>query len=249
MLNVAPFATGLEGPSSILPLDDGRILVAENWGGRVTDISSGGKIIASSTYVSNMSNPYSLHQTEKNGKIHIYVSEHYNGRDSWISDISNPNNIIKYVNNIPARPGSAGLTPSSSFGTWQKQASAGCVINWQGGDRKSHYISVGGLGQILDVTNAGGDYIDLIKNRQAIAWDLGRLGAIKEHPKNGLLYAVEPERGDIVAINPKMPKNMRFDPPIVRGFNFPTCLRFSPNGDIMYVCSQGDGVVWKVSDY
>ncbi|WAJ69599.1 YncE family protein [Catenovulum adriaticum] len=249
MSNVKPFAKGLSGPASILPLDDGKVLVAENWAGKVTDISTGGDVSNAKPFISGRSNPYSLAKKIKNGTEKLYVSEHYNGRNSWISDITDPESPSIYVDNIPARPGAPGLTPDVNFDDWQHYASAGCVINWQDGGGSAHFISVGGLGQILDVTDSGGDYIDLLKNKRAVAWDLGRLGAIKEHPTNGLLYAVEPERGDVVAIDPAQPKNMRFEPPVIRGLNFPTCLRFSADGSIMYICSQGDGVVWKVEDF
>lgn len=244
-----PFAFGLQGPSSILPLDDGRILVAENWGGRISDVSKGGDISLTAPYIDGLSNPYSLTSHIKGGQRKIYVSEHYNGRDSWISDITDPSAPSKYVTNIPARPGSAALVPLSQAQNWQKFASANCVINWGGGGVNAHYITVGAMGQILDVFSQGGDYIDLIKAKKAIAWDLGRMGAIKEHPNNGLLYAVEPELGDIVAIDPTKPKNHRFTPPVVRGFMNPTCLRFSPDGKTMLVCSKGDGVVWRVTEF
>jgi hypothetical protein len=153
------------------------------------------------------------------------------------------------VTNIPARTGAAPLVPFGQFDQWQKYASAGCVINWGGGGIAAHYITVGALGQVLDVYNQGGEYIDLLKSKKAVAWDLGRLGAIKEHPTNGLLYAVGPELGDIVAFDPKRPKNLRFEPPVVRGFNSPSCLRFSPDGKIMFVCSKGDGVVWSITGF
>lgn len=248
-LNTPAFASGLQGPASILPLDDGRILVAENWSDRIAEISKGGDLSASTPYMTGRSNPYSLTKHIKNGKSCIYVSEHYNGRNSWISDITDPANPFEYVTNIPARPGAAPLVPWGKFADWQKYASAGCVINWGGGGTSAHYISVGGMGQILDVYSQGGDYIDLIKSNKAVAWDLGRLGAIKEHPTNGLLYAVEPERGDVISIDPKNPRNQRFEPPVVRGFSNPSCLRFSADGKTMYVCSQGEGVVWAVTDF
>ena len=244
-----PFATGLLGPASILPLDDGKILVAENWGGRVKDISQGGDVSSLQPYIDNRSNPYSLVKTVKNGVDRIYVSEHYNGRDSWISDITSPEAPFEYVKNIPARPGAAGVVPLNHLDEWQKYASTGCVINWQGGGNNAHYLAVGSLGQILDVYQGGGEYIDLLKNKKAIAWDLGRLGAIKEHPSNGLLYAVEPERGDVVEIDPKKPQNYRFKPPVVRGLSEPTCLRFSYDGSVMYICSKGDGVVWQMTGF
>jgi hypothetical protein len=246
-----PYASGLRGPASILPRTNGQLLVAETWAGSVVDIQGGGEMTGKPRYISELSAPYSLLETLKYGEPRLFVSEHYNGRNSWIRDITNPISTSVYVNNIPARPGAPAATPLESWDDeWQKFAASNCVINWQGGGGGSaaHYLAIGSLGQILDIKDEGGEYIDLLKNKKAIAWDLGRLGAIKEHP-NGLLYAVESELGDVVAVDPKHPMNYRFQPPVVRGFNRPTCIRFSEDGMTMFVCSQGDGCVWKVIDF
>ena len=102
---------------------------------------------------------------------------------------------------------------------------------------------------ILDITDHGGKFFDLLAQKTAIAWDLNRVGGIKEHPTNGMLYAVEPDVGNIMAVDPSTPKNYRFEPPVVRGLVRPTCIRFSGDGKTMFVCSQGEGVVWKITGF
>ena len=251
MINAQEFAFNLKGPAAILPLETGEILVAETWAGKVTDISSGGDMAGVAPYIEGLSNPYSL--ATRNDRI--YVSEHYNGRNSWISDITDKKNVFRKLDNIPARPGASGQVPFEATNEWQKVASSGCIISWQSSPfspkngKIAHFVSVGAMGQVLDIADFSGDYIDAIKERKAVAWDLGRLGAVKMNEGDGYVYVVEPEHGTVVRFNPEEPKNMRFEPPVVRGINFPTCLRFSPDWKDMYVCSQGDGVVWKVEDF
>ena|ERR1700733_8498022 len=104
------------------------------------------------------------------------------------------------------------------------------------------------MGQILNVYEQGSACSDLIKAKKALAWDLGQREAMKEHPNNGVRYALEPELGDIVKIDPHNPRNYRFVATVVRGSMKLTCLRFSPNGQTIYVSSKGDGFVWAVTD-
>jgi hypothetical protein len=117
-----------------------------------------------------------------------------------------------------------------------------------GGGAMEHYISIDAMGQIPDGYEQGSECIDLIKAKKALAWDLGQREAIKEHPNNAVLYALEPELGDIVEIDPHNPRNYRFVATVVRGSMKPTRLRFSPDGKTICVSSKGDGVVWAVTD-
>ena len=54
-------------------------------------------------------------------------------------------------------------------------------------------------------------------------------------------------QGSIFRVDPDA-DNQSTDPPVVRGLNQPSCLRFGPDNE-MYVCGRGDGVVLKVTDY
>ena len=108
MLNATPFATGLQGPASILPRKTGEILVAEMWGGTVRDISQGGDVSSDQPWIDGLSGPYSL--AEKDGRI--FVTESYNGRDSWLSEITGKRRREQpVVSNIPVSPGYVGQTP------------------------------------------------------------------------------------------------------------------------------------------
>ena len=250
MSHATPWATGLDGPGSILPRKSGEVLVAEMWGGSIRDISGGGDVADSSPWMDGLSGPYGLAEVGPDASKRLFVTESYNARDSWVSDITDrtPRRVI---DNIPASPSFVGMTPLRSWpSSWQKFAPAGCT-NWltSGIDGQKLYLAISRLGQILDITGEEGDYMALVKDKRAVAWGLNQLGAIKPHPQNGLLYATHPLQGAVMATDPKTPKNYHFDPPAVQGFKYPTCVRFSDDGETMFVCDQADGVVWRVQDF
>ena len=253
MLGAKPFATGLEGPANILPIDSGEILVAEMWGGSIRDISKGGDVSKNPPWLNGLSGPYSIAQITKGAGKKLFVSESYNGRDSWLSEITGgKRKDTPIISNIPIKPGYVGLTPISSWpNNWQKYALGGCVKNWDtdGMSGKEHYLAISDMGQVLDITDMEGDYMDLIKKKRAIAWGLKQVGALKAHPTNGLLYITQPSSGEVIALDPKKPQNYHFQPPVLQGFKYPSCVRFSQDGETMYVCDQADGVIWKVTDF
>ena len=253
MQNATPYAVGLQGPASILPRENGEILVTEMWGGAVKDISQGGNVRNSPPWIDGLSGPYSLLETKKETRRRILVTESYNGRDSWLSEITRRRKrATPVVANIPSKPGYVGLTPLESWPhEWQKFANGGCKINWLGDDIEGEhsYLAVSELGQVMDITDVEGNYMDLIKDKRAIAWGLEQVGAIKHHPSNGLLYITQPSSGDVVALNPSRPQNYHFHPPVVKGLKYPTCVRFSDDGETMFVCDQADSVVWKIRDF
>jgi hypothetical protein len=256
MADSKPFAWGLKGPASILPTNDGRLLVSETWSDSIKDMAGGGDMSKQKALVTGLSNPYGLSKlTEKNGSERFFVVESYNSRSAWVTEFSLDGTIKgKHVKNIPATPYLPGLTPSSAWPTdwgWQKIAGPGCgswTTNAMVNGVERLLLAVGDLGQIIDITD-GGDFPDLIENKKAIAWDMGNIGAIKYNRKKGMVYAAEPARGSVMAIDPDKPENQRFKPPIVRGLNNPTCERFSENEEVMFVCGQGDGVVWRIEDF
>ena len=255
MQTAEPFAYGLKGPAAILPLPDGRILVTESWGGTIRDISKGGDVSKQKPFASGLSLPYSLVRVRRGDGDRLFASEDNGGRSGWISDVTRGGKRArKYISNLPSRPGMPGITPINSWSErWERFAAAKCIKDWEdNGDGNQHYIAVGVLGQIFDVTHnkRATDYSTLLKRKDTlIAWDLNRVGGIKTHPKTSQIYACEPEAGNIVKIDPKARRNYRFDPPVVRGLNFPTCVRFSRDGGTMYVCGQGDGVIWRITDF
>lgn len=253
MLNSKPFAKGLSGPASILPRKTGEILVAEMWGGSVRDISTGGDISKNPAWMEELSGPYSLAEVKIKDRNKLYVTESYNGRDSWLSEITGAQKRQKpVIDNIPVTPGYVGLTPIEAWPTdWQKYALGGCVKNWETSstDGKKHYLAISDLGQVMDITGVKGDYMQLVKDKRAIAWGLKQVGALKPHPTNGLLYITQPSSGEVMALDPSKPQNYHFQPPVLQGLKYPSCVRFSEDGETMYVCDQADGVVWKVRDF
>lgn len=254
MRDVKPFASGLQGPASILPLEDGRILVSETWAGRVTDISSGGDISRKKPFASDLIMPYTFaHWRSKGGRERITVSESFGPFNAQNTDITRGGgraDFEPYVQDMPSIPGAPGLTPLFAWpDNWEMFAAAECVKNWTGVYDDSLIVAVGPLGQILKVPDEGGKYSHLVERGCLIAWGLQRMGGMKAHPTDGRIYAVQPECGSVIAIDPSTPQNYRFEPPVVQGLNTPTCPRFSPDGETMFVCGSGNGVIWKVTNF
>jgi len=55
--------------------------------------------------------------------------------------------------------------------------------------------------------------------------------------------------GKVRAVNPRESRNYRFDPPVVAGIAMASCVRFSPNGEKMFVCSPQSGAIWQVEGF
>jgi hypothetical protein len=259
MSAVEPFASGLEGPSGILPLEDGRILVAETWGGRIKDVSPGGDMRRTASFADEMSMPYSMTIAKKNGQKRLFVSECESYKSGWVTDFSEGGGRARqrrYLDGLPVIPGTPGITPINLKdweNEWVNYATANILRPWKdsgGQDKEEHYISIGPLGQILDISEpADGKYGTLVASDRIIAWGLNRIAGIKLHPNNGLLYCTEPDTGSVLAVDPKKKTSGRFLPPVVRGLVGPTCLRFSNDGRTMFVCGQLEGVVWRITDF
>jgi hypothetical protein len=103
--------------------------------------------------------------------------------------------------------------------------------------------------QIIDVTDFSGSYINSIKNGSVLALGLDQLGAIRTNVSRDSIYVTQPRLGTIMKVSTKAKRNYHFDAPVVKGFKYPTCLRFSKDEQIMYVCDQGAGCVWRVEDF
>ena len=254
MSEIEPFAYGLDGPASIAPLQDGRILVAETWSGCIKDISGGGDMRKAQPFAVGLSMPYSIVEIVRDRGSNIYVSEGFGphrGQITEVTDGGDRDNFRAYVTGLPSVPGEAGLTPLRSWPhRWEEFAAAGCVKDWETpGPSRTHYIAVGPLGQIIDVTDGGGDYLDLVEQGRLVAWGLHRLGGMILNRLDERIYAVEPKNGNVIAVDPTVPTNCQFEPPVVRGLNMPTCPRFSDDGQTLFVCDSGVGGVWRVNDF
>lgn len=258
--NATPFAYGLEGPASILPLIDGKLLVANSWAGNVMDITNGGDMKGSAPFAYGLTLPYSLINISKPDGNKILVS----GGQQFLSEITDITNgggsekHKKYYYDIPTKSGFPGLAPAGSWPDWEKSSVGACIANWGGGGHSSkkgflisnqHYNAISAMGQIVDITDFEGTYIDSIKQNKLIAWGLPRIGAIKFNEGDNQLYITLPERGEIMRIDINSPKNYHFVPPIIKGIEFPTCIRFSPDGTTMLACSMSHGVVYEITDF
>lgn len=252
MLDAQPFASGLRGPSSILPVGD-RLLVAETWSGRITDIINGGKFNPANVFADGLVSPYSLAAiaVDEIASPRIFVSERlslFNGQITDVSDGGSREAFRPHVTNVPVKPGKTPLDAWPSG--WEKIASAGCEnAPWVTDSAGELYFEVGHLGQIVRSPQDGGDYPELEEMGCVVAWGLDRIGGMKAHPTDGQIYAVAPDRGSVVSVDPTTSTHYGFNPAVVQGFGQPTCVRFNDTGEVMYVCSSGDGVIWKVSDF
>lgn len=266
MADAEPYAEGLHSAASIEPLPDGRILVTDTWGDRVVDITDGGKITEDEVFATGMENPYSLAHMRRDGETRLVVTEQ-DGRHRVVTDITQGGHISEYDRFLVGVKGSnvaPGITPLPSADwadrydddtPWQEQwhkYSSGHCDGWTTLGNGRAFVSSWKDGQILEFTDVDFDgepvtYRELAKNGNLIAWDLGFVGGIEYD--NGYVYGANPESGQVFRTDPDNPQSHRFNPPLVTGLTHPNCLRIGPNGETLYVCDQGDGVVWKITDF
>jgi hypothetical protein len=133
MCNTKPFAYGLMGPASILPLGD-RLLTAENWGHCVTDITHGGDASKAERYATNLSSPYSLAtlpQHDGTAEYRVFVNERFGRFRGQITEITgggNRSNFKPYITDIPVRAAAPGGAPFESWpDKWEFYPSACCA--------------------------------------------------------------------------------------------------------------------------
>lgn len=251
MKDARPFAVGLQGPAAILPQED-RILVSESWAGRVVALPlAGGDATEAETYAGNLSVPYGLSQ-DSSGRV--FVSEKPDRFRSQLTEISEgPQGIDRraFVTNIPIQPAPPGRAPLDTYPTdeWDRYAAGGCSADWPDFSGPDRLFAVGYLGLIVRALPDGGDFLDMMATHQdevLVAWGLQRTAGMKFNPKDGRYYVTQPEAGSVLVVDPERPGNYALTPPVVRGLNQPSCVRFSPDGTEMFVCASGDGVVWRI---
>lgn len=250
MRDAEPFAWGLEGPASILPMPDGRLLVSEMWSGRVSDITGGGEMSQRTPFADGLRGPYSLSRIGGS----VFVVESPNSFTTQITDITVHGEHKPYVTNIPGSPlaGLEGLTPLESWpDRWQVFFEA--CKTWKtplriaGTDEL--VLNSSALGLLIRVPEGGGDFGDFLREDSPLASGLGSMGGMIQHSESDLLYVTQPVDGSITAVDPNQRRDYRFDPPVVRGLNMPTCVRFSPDGESMLVCSIATGGVWRITNF
>ncbi len=91
-----------------------------------------------------------------------------------------------------------------------------------------------------------GDCLDLIERGNVFATGLGWVGGMNQSAFNDQVYVSQPLKGSVMSVHPTESRDYRFQPPVVQGLTMPTCVRFSPDGDSMFVCSLAVGGVWRV---
>jgi hypothetical protein len=253
MRQALPFAHGLRGPSSILPLEDGRILASEMWGGRVIDISSGGDMSKQEPFAKELAAPYSLACQEAS----IFVTERSGKLSAQVTDITaggGRNSHRPYVTRIPIVPllGLEGLAPPEIGQEKWADFSNACA-DWLTtvglGDQTWIVVGSSVLGQLVRVPKDGGSYLDLAEQGHLLAKGLNWMGGEIQHPYDHLVYVAQPLKGTIMAIDPTTLQDYRFVPPVVQGLNMPTCVRFSSDGETMFVCSMPTGSIWKITHF
>lgn len=256
MSEAPAFAYGLRGPSGIMPVGD-RIYISDSWSGRVLDITDGGDANSAEVFAEDLMLPYGLAATQDDaGNNRVFVGEKPGPTKAQLTEITGGgtrSDFNTFVSEIPSKPGIPGKTPLDSWPErWQLYATTQCskwavVFPPKGG---AHFLYLTGVeGSIVGVPQQGGNFGELVMGDGAVAWGLHDTTSIKDHPYDGHLYVVRAEKGDVVAVDPRNPRNYWFDPPVVTGLNQPTCARFADAGETMFVCSSGDGVIWKVTHF
>lgn len=245
------FAHDLEGPSSMAMLPDGRILVNECWAGRIVDVTDGGDASGAEAYATDLDGPYSILYHDAEDRVYTTVSP--NSRHSRVIDVTGGDDADEHpvvIDDIPVRDKFPGMTRRTSWpGNWESdQIDCGQWLVTSGDDL---LYSVGPLGQIAraDTEDAPTTHMENVDAGNLVARGLGRVGGSKYNRKDGLVYAAEPFEGSVVAVDPKASRQYRFSPRVVRGFVLPTCVRFDPDNDTMYVCGRGEGVVYEVENF
>lgn len=267
MRHVEPFAYGLLGPAAIMPVGD-RILVANRFAGRIDDIAGGGDVNLRVPFAFGLSLPYNIAVFRTGGRTRILVTEDVNLGLVRYTDISGGGGAADhsvFLSGIPGRPhyqlqrdvDHEKLAASHNFAEdfWRFFVNQKCG-GWSlaaaiDGDT-ALVMAVSSMGLILRLRIEGGDFIPLLEDtRNIVAWGLSPMGGIKEHRYNGLVYVSQPERGAVMAVDPREPHNYVFDAPVLElpRPGFPSCIRFSPDGEVMYVCDGANGVIWKARNF
>ncbi|MCP9487991.1 MAG: hypothetical protein MSC30_19305 [Gaiellaceae bacterium MAG52_C11] len=120
------------------------------------------------------------------------------------------------------------------------------------GESSELIVAASSLGLLALAPKDGGDFMSIVADSSnVVAWGLEPMGGMKEHPSNGLVYVSQPQRGYVMAIDPNVQHNYVFDAPVLQlpRPGWPSCIRFADDGETMFVCDAGNGVVWEVRGF
>ncbi|MCF2237760.1 hypothetical protein KVP04_01265 [Halobacterium salinarum] len=259
MSDATPFAEGLGGPASILPLDADRLLISESQNGQVMNIAGGGKYSDKDPFASGLSRPYSLGRTvDQDGNLRVVATEKRptigGSLEAFVTDITGGGeDHDTLVSGIPTHASPTGPKPDGADWDWDKPREAGFTPDcnsWASFDVDTDrlFLSISPLGEIMEISDAEGTtYQDLIHDKgRVIARGLNHTGGLKYNSHDGLLYGVEPYVGSIFAVDPE--DSSLEAQRVVSGLDKPGCLRFGPENE-MYVCGRGQNVIFEITDY
>lgn len=249
-----PFVYGLRGPSSIAPLKDGRIYVSEMWADRVIDVSLGGDATDNLPSFDGLNSPYSIIFLDNT----FFVVERESKISNRVSKVDpDTGSIEHFITDIPAMPmpGIEGLLPPEAFpDKWEQYLfSFTACTGWTDppfiNGKVTGIISSSVLGIIAKYPDTPTSFMDLAKSDNLIATGLDWKGGMRQNPNDGKIYITQPHKGTIVAIDPNIQKDYRFEIPVIQGLTMPSCLRFNKDGSEMYICSMASGIIWKVTGF
>lgn len=250
------FAWNLERPASMTMLSDGRILVSESSTGKVKDITGGGDGNDADVYAEGLDSPYTLISVEDGDDTRIIVRENNGDHQVGMLEITgggHADDMDYVVSKIPSKPKSPGITELSDdwWGHWHQAPDYDCGT-WDIVADGEVIYSVGALGQFVHASLDDDDvttHAEHLDDDRILAWGFETLGGSKYNADDGLAYVTEPEEGAVAAFDPDAPMDQRFSPRVVQGLKGPTCVRFGPDNEEMYVCGRYEGVIWKVTDF
>lgn len=254
-----PIAHGLSGPASIAPLADGRLLVNESWKDQVTDITEGGDCSKAEPFATNVDHAYSVVPIDMGGEERIFVMHNNDRGDrSWVTEVTDGGEITeddRLVTDVPAKEssGSVGRPGVHPYHEHWEGDYTGCsewCLQYEG----NLCYATGALGQLVEVPEDVIDsdetptHMEMLERGNLIARGLNYSGGGRYNPNDGLIYMSEPPNGSIVAIDPHDPGNYKFEPRVIQGLGYPSCIRFGPDNEA-YVCDRTSDVVWKISNF
>jgi glucose/arabinose dehydrogenase len=231
--NASPLATGLQNPAGLCTTFEGdRIVVADTGRSQIFEITDGGQF-ADAAPVASIPGVYGIVEMD-NALYAVYSTDTENG--------------------ITAVDGSSFAPETAHFGKFPNGSRdhpsylpgmVACPSNWAAlafDDSRMLYVH-SGLGAIYDVSKPGSFDTETPKFAEGLHRPLGMI----YQPVTNLLYVAERGTGSIKPVPKEGCLDMRFVPPVASGFRQPSCLRFSPDGTMMYVCDMAENVVWRVS--
>lgn len=219
----------LKHPGGILPLRDGRLLAADSAAGHVYDISGGGRLSRESVVFSGVPNPYGVVEFGER----VFVSYFERG-SLGIVEIEPGERFHAERSLVRAFPCATTAEPFP-----QVEAYGGSWPAARRGDQL--LLGHSALGTVWDVTG-GGTFDELREKRYA--WGLNAPGGMIADPLDDELYLVERRTGVVRRI--AEPGYARFAPPLIAGFQEPSCLRFTVDGSELYVADKAWGAIYRV---